>query len=172
MVIDDLKARQLETLPELAVLTQKERLFCFSLYNTQFNYTAAMRLAYPEMRSPGRASWGIRKRPRVMMALDKLREIFPVIAEWDKMTSTEYSSKMLTICMEKIDALRGKTSSTQEGRLQNWMRAGQFWKENIDKLHGLLTDRIKSEAVVRVVELEGMSAAELKKLALLSPSNN
>jgi hypothetical protein len=164
MSIEEKQLEKIYHLPEMVILTEKERRFVIELFNTNFNASEAMRRAYGRENAATESTRTINK-PKIAAAISVIRNFYLSSFDWNFEESWNFALRMLYICKGNTDQNVGRHRAQLA-----WMKAAQFWKENLDRMHGYYTENIKTETRILIKELEMLPREELLKLAKMKTS--
>jgi len=100
----------------------------------------------------------------VLIAISAVKETFPDAGgSWTLAYSSNFGKEVLLTLYDEARRLRhGRNYHTQ---LMNLIKAMNFWKENLDRIHGLMESKPMPQTTVIIRELRELPREELVKLA-------
>jgi len=96
---------------------------------------------------------------RVTLAINRVRALMNENLEWNLAKSREFSMSMLLRCQRGIEENDG-----EDREVRRWMKAAEFWKDNVDRISGLLLDRKQIIVEQRYRELSYLKDSELVEI--------
>lgn len=141
-------------------LTETEQTFLYFFFEAGQNVHRARRLLTSSGLT-GKEQFSAKKAmesERVTLAINRVRMMMNDTFRWDLNRSKEFSMNMLMRCEAGLESADGD----KEARL--WMKAAEFWKDNVDRISGLLLDRKQILVEQKFKEFEYLDDRELVKM--------